>query len=129
MREPCVATLRTDRHQIGMTDRHHWNTHNPMLFQPLDPCASVDGVRIKTPALLIFSCGHSSIPASIVRSCRVIAVSHYLFPIPPAAVGSPFPRRGLAAMNTAAIAPSPTAVRKEGLGNHFIAPKTTSGGL
>src|ERR1700691_5132684 len=27
LREPCVASLRTDRHQIGMTDRHHWNAH------------------------------------------------------------------------------------------------------
>ena len=27
MREPCVASLRTDRHQIGITDRHHRNTH------------------------------------------------------------------------------------------------------
>ena len=27
LREPCVASLRTDRHQIGMTDRHHRNAH------------------------------------------------------------------------------------------------------
>ena len=25
LREPCVASLRSDRHQIGMTDRHHRN--------------------------------------------------------------------------------------------------------
>ena len=25
LREPCVASLRADRHQIGMTDRHHRN--------------------------------------------------------------------------------------------------------
>src|SRR5580700_7526240 len=25
LREPCVASLRSDRHEIGMTDRHHWN--------------------------------------------------------------------------------------------------------
>jgi hypothetical protein len=25
LRELCVASLRTDRHQIGMTDRHHRN--------------------------------------------------------------------------------------------------------
>jgi hypothetical protein len=31
-------------------------------------------------------------------------------------------------MITAAIAPSPTAVRKDGFGSHFIAPKTISGG-
>jgi hypothetical protein len=38
------------------------------------------------------------------------------------------PRRGLVAMITAAIAPSPTAVRKDGFGSHFIALKTISGG-
>src|ERR1017187_4132684 len=25
LREPCVASLRSDRHEIGMTDRHHRN--------------------------------------------------------------------------------------------------------
>ena len=25
LRDPCVASLRSDRHQIGMTDRHHRN--------------------------------------------------------------------------------------------------------
>ena len=25
LRESCVASLRSDRHEIGMTDRHHWN--------------------------------------------------------------------------------------------------------
>ncbi len=40
-----------------------------------------------------------------------------------------FPCRALAARSTAAIAPRPTAVRKEGFGSHFIAPKTISGGL
>jgi len=28
MREPCVASLRSDRHQIGLTDRHHWNAQH-----------------------------------------------------------------------------------------------------
>ncbi len=28
LRVPCVASLRTDRHQIGMTDRHHRNPHH-----------------------------------------------------------------------------------------------------
>jgi hypothetical protein len=32
-------------------------------------------------------------------------------------------------MTTAAIAPSPTAVRTNGFGSHFIAPTTMSGGL
>ena len=32
-------------------------------------------------------------------------------------------------MKSAALAPSPIAVRKDGFGSHFIAPKTTSGGL
>ena len=27
LKEPCVASLRSDRHQIGMTDRHHRNAH------------------------------------------------------------------------------------------------------
>src|ERR1035441_10385907 len=27
LREPCVASLRSDRHEIGMTDRHHRNAH------------------------------------------------------------------------------------------------------
>src|SRR5258708_36914969 len=27
LKEPCVASLRSDRHEIGMTDRHHRNTH------------------------------------------------------------------------------------------------------
>jgi len=25
LREPCVASLRSDRHHIGTTDRHHRN--------------------------------------------------------------------------------------------------------
>src|SRR5215469_18102462 len=28
LRKPCVASLRTDRHQIGMTDRHHRNAQS-----------------------------------------------------------------------------------------------------
>src|SRR6185437_12609918 len=27
LRESCVASLRSDRHEIGMTDRHHRNPH------------------------------------------------------------------------------------------------------
>src|ERR1017187_2287615 len=49
LREPCVASLRSDRHEIGMTDRHHRNAHSafarafmtatsetskPVTFQP-----------------------------------------------------------------------------------------------
>jgi hypothetical protein len=49
-------------------------------------------------------------------------------PYGPAAVRWPFPRRGLVAMNTAAAAPKPTAVRNDGFGSHFIAPTTMSGG-
>ena len=40
----------------------------------------------------------------------------------------PFPRPSLVAMNTAAMAPSPSAVRNDGFGSHFIAPRTISGG-
>src|ERR1700683_3877868 len=32
LREPCVASLRTDRHQIGMTDRHHWNVQSGVVM-------------------------------------------------------------------------------------------------
>jgi hypothetical protein len=32
LREPCVASLRSDRHKIGMTDRHH---RNPQSVRPL----------------------------------------------------------------------------------------------
>ena len=36
LREPCVASLRSDRHQIGMTDRHHRNAHAGLdLFERL----------------------------------------------------------------------------------------------
>jgi len=28
LRGSCVASLRTDRHQIGMADRHHRNPHS-----------------------------------------------------------------------------------------------------
>src|SRR5450755_3717768 len=27
LKEPCVASLRSDRHEIGMTDRHRRNAH------------------------------------------------------------------------------------------------------
>src|SRR5579872_1166288 len=32
LREPCVASLRSDRHQIGMTDRHHRNAQKRNRF-------------------------------------------------------------------------------------------------
>ena len=31
LREPCVASLRSDRHQIGLTDRHHRNAQYSFL--------------------------------------------------------------------------------------------------
>jgi hypothetical protein len=36
LREPCVASLRSDRHQIGMTDRHHRNAHSTARFPRSD---------------------------------------------------------------------------------------------
>src|ERR1035438_8675908 len=35
LREPCVASLRSDRHQIGLTDRHHRNAHTGRSFRNL----------------------------------------------------------------------------------------------
>src|SRR5205814_8736639 len=32
LREPRVASLRSDRHQIGMTDRHHWNAQRTSIW-------------------------------------------------------------------------------------------------
>src|ERR1017187_9719778 len=39
LREPCVASLRSDRHEIGMTDRHHRNAQVecPVIREPLHP--------------------------------------------------------------------------------------------
>ena len=38
LKEPCVASLRSDRHQIGMTDRHHRNAHPyPKITQSFSP--------------------------------------------------------------------------------------------
>ena len=34
LREPCVASLRSDRHQIGMTDRHHRNPQRGLAKTP-----------------------------------------------------------------------------------------------
>jgi hypothetical protein len=30
LKESCAASLRSDRHQIGLTDLHHRNPHNGM---------------------------------------------------------------------------------------------------
>src|ERR1022692_2984350 len=37
LREPCVASLRSDRHEIGMTDRHHRNAQAKWHAQIGDP--------------------------------------------------------------------------------------------
>ena len=52
LRESCVATLRTDRHQIGLSDRHHRNTH-PKDTRSLQRSGSAgDGCAAAPPSLL-----------------------------------------------------------------------------
>ena len=69
LREPCVASLRSDRHQIGMTDRHHWNPQevvdqgehppgsSPLPFRTTDPGTSTSPFpyRMSTPGSQPFS--------------------------------------------------------------------------
>src|SRR5258708_30171097 len=41
LREPCVASLRSDRHEIGMTDRHHRNPHSKASVRNLYAIQSI----------------------------------------------------------------------------------------
>src|SRR5256885_2053418 len=72
LREPCVASLRTDRHQIGMTDRHHRNAHpgsQPELQIDLSRLgdSQCEGILIRTGETLQLNARLSFTPASLPK--------------------------------------------------------------
>src|ERR1035441_6005669 len=75
LREPCVASLRSDRHEIGMTDRHH--RHPPRLGLKATELATAQAATIREK---LFKIG-----ARVTVSVRRVWLS----------MASSYPRQGL----------------------------------
>ena len=100
LRESCVATLRTDRHQIGLSDRHHRNTHHLINWElqpqrrtrPWEDTISnsrreIDFLADRTPSLKRHLL--ESFDNAYTRACRYALRETRLPPQLPSACGPP----------------------------------------
>jgi len=81
LREPCVASLRTDRLQIGLSDRHHRNPQSPFAYlenrSGLSARVIKDESLVHDPQYLACVCEAASVSAAYIRIGHVVPALGY----------------------------------------------------